>query len=155
VRQYCTKLYSLTTLTNQVMINICAGRTDYGSAYPFAIETAVPGRLLIATGQGFSQQTLFLVSDTYGCIVTTYLPAYLPTWLPTYLIMLAALRHWYTVGTTSWCAQLVSWLRRGAHYHNDIHTLCTGGCGLDHSENATCQLSAGAPPSHGAPIPLL
>jgi hypothetical protein len=114
------------------MINICAGRTDYGSAYPFAIETAVPGRLLIATGQGFSQQTLFLVSDTYGCIVTTYLPAYLPTWLPTYLIMLAALRHWYTVGTTSWCAQLVSWLR---------------------SENATCQLSAGAPPSHGAPIP--
>ena len=38
-----------------------SGRTDYGAAYPFAIETQHPGRLLVATGQGYATQVMFLV----------------------------------------------------------------------------------------------
>ena len=38
-----------------------SGRTDYGAAYPFAIETQRAGRLLVATGQGYATQVLFLV----------------------------------------------------------------------------------------------
>eukprot|EP01052_Picozoa_sp_SAG31_P058445 SAG31_NODE_17868_length_655_cov_1.035971_1_plen_67_part_10 len=36
-----------------------SGRTDYGAAYPFAIETQRAGRLLVATGQGYKTQVMF------------------------------------------------------------------------------------------------
>ena len=38
-----------------------ADRTDFGAAYPFVIETARDGRLLVATGQGFGTQVVMMV----------------------------------------------------------------------------------------------